>query len=101
MQNARTIDLPIGVADLTVRGQRLDGAPRRIICTVSKPAGGVSIGATVVAGSGSRDGFRVVLSAAPPAPGYRLHYWCSVAGVWLLNGGGYWQTQTGEPWDEN
>lgn len=99
MLNARTVAIPAGVASLVLTGQALEAAPRRVICSVSGPASGLVIGATIVDGTLSRDGFTVALTAAPPVVGYRLHYWASMPAYWELEAGGYWETESGEKWE--
>lgn len=101
MRNARTVPLPVGSNSLVLTGQAFDGTPRRVICSVHAPAGGLTIGASIVNGSATRDGFTVYLTAAPLTPGYRLSYWASISGVWELETPpGAWEIEAGgEAWE--
>lgn len=66
--------IPNGADIGTVTGLALSLLPRRVFAVVRKPAGGLNLYASVVAGTISTDGFQFNLNGATDQTGYKLDY---------------------------
>lgn len=69
-----TFAIPNAADNVTVTGLTLSSAPRGVVCTVRKPAGGFNLVATVVDGSLTSTGFQVTFNGATDAANYKLDY---------------------------
>lgn len=73
-----SFDMPAGIAEAQLSGRRFGLVPNRVVCSVIKPNGAPTVGASVIAESLNDDGFRVALSGMLTVTGYRLDYYVSL-----------------------
>jgi hypothetical protein len=79
-----SVAIPAGVAEFTLSGLRLGLTVKRVVCSVRKPSGAPTIGASTVAESLSADGFGVCLSGITPSSGYVLDFFAGLEEMVIL-----------------
>lgn len=85
-----SFNLPAGVAEVQLVGQRFGIVPNRVVVSVIKPNGAPTVGACVIHESINDDGFRVALTGITPASGYRIVYFVALEIQPLVEGFDAW-----------